>query len=50
MSAVSVFWRLLGLDKIGGTSGAVSSDIKGILLLSPVNPPASRVETPAVPA
>jgi hypothetical protein len=51
MSAVSVFWRLLGLDKIGGTSGAVSSDIKGILLgCPPSTPPASRVETPAVPA
>ena len=46
MSAVSVFWRLLGLDKIGGTSGAVSSDIKGILLGCPPSTPRRPVSRP----
>ena len=44
MRAVSVFSRLLGLDEIRETSGAVSGDIKGILLGCPRStPPASRV-------
>ena len=49
MRAVSVFSRLLGLDEIRGTSGAVSSDIKGILLGCPPSTPAVPYLDPRCP-
>jgi hypothetical protein len=49
MRAVSIFSRLLGLDEIRGTSGPVERYQRDIAGLCPVKPPASRVQTPAVP-